>query len=58
VAPATPLTRRLEDFSEEDKKEIQRRLEARLMETRVVYHEYIVDPFKGDIDGDQPRWEV
>lgn len=40
--------RTLRDFSPEELKEIQRRLESRMMETRIDYHEYIVSPLRGD----------
>jgi hypothetical protein len=44
------LTRRKADFSAEELKELQRRIEQRSIQPPVPYHGYIVNPLVGDID--------
>ena len=43
------LTRRMADFSLEELKEIQRRLEARQVQPQESYHPYVVSPLVGDV---------
>jgi hypothetical protein len=53
------LHRRKSDFSEAELKEIEQRLMERKSQTRLIYHEYIIDPLVGDVDYvDQRDWEV
>jgi hypothetical protein len=49
LRPTREAVRCLRDFSEEELKEIQRRLEARVSEVRVSYHGYVVSPLLGDV---------
>jgi len=53
------LHRRKSDFSEAELKEIEQRLVERMSQSRLDYHEYIIDPLIGDVDHvDKCDWEI